>query len=280
MRLSGLMLSHFARRCQARRALKEGGAAWIRLPEAAALWESRTPAALPPADAESATLAATRLAGRKPDGLWRYATAADVTAFYAARWDEADGRKMFRPLSWSPREGWRFGAWPAPRPLYNLPVLFRRPTAAVVVCEGEKAADAATTIFPDRVATTSSNGAGAAFNSEWTPLAGRAVLLWPDLDGAGAGYARNVATRLTSLGCAVSIIDAWALAAIDPGGGRREPRRKWDAADAAAEWRDLDALAEVAAKLAKPFVPRRPTEFGSGVGAARVGFARAPGARS
>src|SRR5579871_4383440 len=181
MRFSGLMLAYVARRRLARRASREGGVTWVRLSDAATISGSRTLAALPPADAEPVMLAATRLFGDKPDGLWRYATAADETAFYVARWDEVNGKKKIRPLSWTAHEGWRLAAWPAPRPLYNLPELFRRPTAAAVICEGEKATDAATAIFPDRVATTSSNGAAAAFKTDWTPLAGRAVLIWPDL---------------------------------------------------------------------------------------------------
>jgi len=257
VRLSGPMLVRAARRRQARRASTACGGVRVQLPEAARLWSPRTPVAAPPADAEPVAVGAARLAGREPDGLWRYATATDETAFYAARWDEGNGKKMFRPLSWSADEGWRFAAWPAPRPLYNLPALVRRPADAVVICEGEKSADAAAAIFVDRVATTSCNGAGAAFATDWTPLTGRPVLVWPDLDVVGAGYAREVAMRLAYLGCAVSIIDAWALAAVDPMGGRREPKQKWDAADAAAEWRDLDALAQAAMGLAKPFGPTR-----------------------
>ena len=61
------------------------------------------PPTCPPADAEPGALAAARLYGRKPDGLWRYATAEDETAFYAARWNEADGKKTFRPISWRER---------------------------------------------------------------------------------------------------------------------------------------------------------------------------------
>lgn len=250
MRFS-VTLARVARRRKARRASQEGGIAWVRVSNPAAIAASRTPSALPPADAEPVTSGAARLFGRAPDGLWRYATAADETAFYSARWDEPDGKKKIRSLTWNAEEGWRLAAWPPPRPLYNLPDLFRHPTAAAVICEGEKATDAAKAIFPDRVATTSSNGAGAASKTDWTPLAGRAVLIWPDLDPAGETYARDVAMRLVSLGCAVSIVDACALATIDPAGDRREPRRKWDAADAAAEWRDLEALSEAAVKLAK-----------------------------
>ena len=209
----------------------------------------------PPAEAESGALAAARLYGRNPNGLWRYATAEDETAFYAARWNEADGKKTFRPVSWCEPDGWRFEAWPDNRPLFNLPDLVSNPKAPVIVCEGEKSAQAATAVFPKSIATTSSGGAGAASKTDWTPLAGRSILIWPDHDAAGEKYAREVAAILAALGCSVAIIDARALAAIDPAGGAREPGDKWDAADALAEWPDLPALRKAANGLRNAFDP-------------------------
>jgi putative DNA primase/helicase len=217
--------------------------------------ERCAPPTCPPADAEPGALAAARLHGRKPDGLWPYATAQDEIAFYAARWNEADGKKTFRPISWSERAGWQFEAWPDHRPLFNLPEFVSRAKAAVVICEGEKAAEAAAAIFPHNIATTSSGGAGAAAKTDWTPLAGRSILIWPDHDAAGEKYAREVAAILAALDCSVAIIDAKALAAVDPAGGAREPRDKWDAADAMAEWPDLAALRKTAAGLRKTFDP-------------------------
>ena len=202
----------------------------------------------PPLDAELGALAAARLYGRKPDGLWRYATADDETAFYAARWNEPDGKKTFRPVSYCEGEGWRFCAWPDHRPPYRLPELAADAKAPVVICEGEKAADAAAAIFPQSIVTTSSGGAGAAAKTDWTPLAGRRVLIWPDNDAAGRKYAEQVAHILAPLDCAVSIIDAKALAALDPNGGARDPVEKWDAADAAAEWADLRRIAQSGAQ--------------------------------
>jgi hypothetical protein len=84
----------------------------------------------------------------------------------------------------------------------------------------------------------------------------RSIFIGPDHDAAGEKYAREVATILTALDCSVAIIDAKALAAIDPAGGAREPRDKWDAADAMAEWPDLAALRKTAAGLCKAFHPR------------------------
>jgi putative DNA primase/helicase len=213
------------------------------------------PPTCPPADAEPGALAAARLFGRKPDSLWRYATANDETAFYAARWNEANGKKTFRPISWRDPVGWQLEAWPNHRPLFNLPDIVSKAKAPVVVCEGEKAAEGAAGIFPNSIATTSSGGAEAASKTDWTPLAGRSILIWPDHDEAGENYACEVATILVALGCSVAIIDAKALAAIDPAGGAREAGGKWDAVNATAEWRDLAALRRSAAGLGKVFDP-------------------------
>ena len=211
---------------------------------------------LPPADAETAETAAARLFRRPPDAIWRYATAEGETAFFVCRYNKKGGGKDFLPLCWFPGDGWRSKHWPAPRPLYNLDKLDARPEAPVIICEGGKSADAAARIFPEYVATTSSGGAKAAEQTDWTPLAGKQVRIWPDADSPGEKYARQVAAIVANFECEVSIIDAAALARIDPNGGAREPPKKgWDAADAIDEWRDLDALRKAGTDLAKPFEP-------------------------
>jgi hypothetical protein len=210
----------------------------------------------PPTDAEPPEAAAARLFGRKPDALWRYANAEGETAFYVCRYNKPDAGKDFLPLCWFDGAGWRSKHWPAPRPLYNLDKIAARSDAPIVVAEGEKAADAAARVFPEWITTTSCGGAKAAAQSDWTPLAGRRVIVWPDNDEAGARYARLVAAILAVLECDVETIAAAALAAID--GGARTPQfdpKGWDAANAIAEWHDLEALRRAAAGLAEPFDP-------------------------
>ena len=146
------------------------------------------------------------------------------------------------------------------RPLYqSRRKSSRQPDAPIVVCEGEKAADAAARIFPKSIATTSSGGAQAADKTDWTPLAGRRVLIWPDNDEAGGKYAREVAAILAALECDVSIIDAAALAAIDPNGGKRAPAKGYDAADALAEWPDSGGCARWRPALPSRSIRGRPT---------------------
>ena len=141
--------------------------------------------------------------------LWPYRLADGAIVGAVARYRTGDGGKDIRPWRHGRRQAnykprWHQGALPAPRPLYNLPVLAERPDAPVLVCEGEKATDAATALFQDHVCITSQGGSGAAAKSDWSPLAGRAVAIWPDHDEPGANYAGAVAALARAAG-AVSV---------------------------------------------------------------------------
>jgi hypothetical protein len=213
----------------------------------------------PPGDAEAPEKAAARLFGRPPDATWPYGDAKGALHFCVCRWDVVkDGQpdKKILPLCWFGDGGWRFAHWPAPRPLYKLDEIQSNPNSPIVVCEGEKAADAAARIFPKSVVTTSCGGGGATGKTDWTPLAGRKVLIWPDNDEPGARYAGDVAKELAELACDIVMVDAAALAQIDGGGrGSDFDPVGWDAADAIDEWKDLIALRKAILSLAKPFDP-------------------------
>ena len=199
--------------------------------------------------------ALVRPSARRALALSRHAEGA--FAFCVCRWEQADGRKEIRPLSWFPGEGWRFAHWPDARAaLQSSTGSPPNPTRRLWFARARKRRTPRRVSFPQSIATTSSGGANAASKTDWTPLRGRRVLIWPDNDEPGRKYAREVAAILAELDCDVSIIDAAALAALDPNGGQREPPEKgWDAADALAEWPDLEALRKSAAGLAKPFDP-------------------------
>ena len=192
----------------------------------------------------------------EPKAIWIYRDAGAAELCRILRFDFPDRRKDFLPLTlWRDAKGlrWRWKALPAPRPLYGLDRLAANPDAPVIVCEGEKAADAAGKIFPDYAAVTSSGGSKAADKTDWKPLDGRCVTIWPDNDKTGANYANEVAAILTRVGSEVSVIDAEALASIDGGGrGSNFELIGWDAANALDEWRDETALRNAALSLAKP----------------------------
>jgi hypothetical protein len=115
---------------------------------------------------------------------------------------------------------------PAPRPLYRLSELLANPTAPVIVCEGEKKADAVPRLFPGYIGTISMGGANAAGKSDWSPLTGRHVIIWPDNDEPGRRYAEDVAGLATAAGAAsVAIVgvpadwpEGWDLADPLPDG--------------------------------------------------------------
>lgn len=138
----------------------------------------------------------------KRSALWTYHNAHGEPVGLVVRWDRPEGKDI-RPVA---RHGddWRIGAMPDLRPLYGLPELAK--AKLVVVTEGEKAADAARSI--GFVATTSVGGASAASLTDWQPLAGMEVWIWPDNDTPGRKFANTVASILAKLtpACIVRIV--------------------------------------------------------------------------
>jgi hypothetical protein len=193
----------------------------------------------------------------KPTAYWTYRGANGTTLQIVFRFDPPGSRKQFLPCTlWRDAKGlrWRWKGLPTPRPLYGLEMLADNPDAVVIVCEGEKSADAAQIIFPDHVAITSPGGSLAADKADWGPLAGRHVIIWPDNDEPGAKYVLEVAAILTGLGCKVTVIDANALASVDAGGrGPDWTADGWDAADALVGWSDVETLRSGALGLTKPY---------------------------
>lgn len=139
---------------------------------------------------------------RAPDHVWPYTDAVGTVVRRTARWNLPGRAKTIRPQMPDGRGGWRTGEMCGPRPLYRLPDLLGRPDAVVLIAEGEPAADAAAAMLPDHVTTTSAGGAQAAARTDWSPLHGRRVVIWPDADEAGAKYAADVARLAHDAGAA------------------------------------------------------------------------------
>lgn len=205
-------------------------------PRRAPEWEVIAPV---PADARPAPASHPKLG--KPIASWTYHDATGALLGYVRRFDTASG-KEFHPLVYArPKSGgqpgWRWKSWPTPRPLYGLDRLAAHPDAKVIVCEGEKAADAAARLLPNCVATTSPNGAKAASKADWSALRGRDVVIWPDADTEGLKYATVVASEAAAAG-------ATSIAIISP---PHDCAVKWDAADALADdWDEARAAALIA----------------------------------
>jgi hypothetical protein len=185
----------------------------------------------------------------RPTRVFTYPDAQARLLGYVYRFDLADGAKEFRPLTYCRKAGaialgWRWQTWPAPRPLYGLDRLHKRPNAPVLVCEGEKSADAAAELLPDHVVVTAPNGAKAAARADWSPLAGRAVTVWPDADDEGAAYAAAAVKLLAPIAATVRRV-------APPDG----VAHGWDAADALAAGWDVERAGALLAAAGDALAP-------------------------
>ena len=112
-----------------------------------------------------------------------------------------------------------------------MPQLLAASGSPVLLCEGEKTADAAAALLgPPWSTAATMNGAQSPHNTDWTPLAGRHVVIWPDNDEPGRAYARAAAALALKAGAVhVRIVD---VPDVFPEG--------WDLADAIPENLDID----------------------------------------
>jgi len=144
--------------------------------------------------AKAAVAAYQRTLG-KPTAVYEYEVAGEVVGL-VVRWSRPDGTKEIRPVS-RHANGWRLEHMPTPRPLYQLSRLSAAASDRVYVVEGEKCEEAASGL--GLLATTSPSGGNAAGKADWSPLAGRDVVILPDADKAGRQYADEVAEILLGL---------------------------------------------------------------------------------
>ena len=141
--------------------------------------------------------------------------------------DSATGKKVGR-RPWREPSGVK-----APHPLYRVCKLPERPADPVLVVEGEHTVEHAAEHFPDYLVTTSIGGSSQAGETDWTPLADRAVVVWPDNDASGIKHAEKVSKLATAAGAAsVRIVELPALPA------------KWDIADPVPPGVDVRAILE------------------------------------
>jgi phage/plasmid primase, P4 family, C-terminal domain len=158
---------------------------------------------------------------------WDYVDAGGQLIAVVYRYDPPGRKKEFRP--WDAKR--RKMAPPDPRPLYNQPGMAR--AEEVVLVEGEKCAQ--TLIDLGICATTAMHGANAPVDkTDWSPLSGKAVLIWPDCDKPGWEYAMAVAQAALAAGA----VDCHVLLPAD------DRPEGWDAADAMAEGFDVAAFIE------------------------------------
>ena len=200
----------------------------------------------------------------RPVATWAYRGRAGELLGYVYRFTTSDGGKEILPVVWgrhavTGEEGWRFMQWSQPRPLYGLDRL--RDGLPVLMVEGEKCADAAHEMLGDHFCVLTWPGGGKAVGkADFTPLAGREVVIWPDCDMPGAAAAEAVAARLAELNTAARIV---AIQGEKPAG--------WDVADAIAEGATRDQLLDALSILRDPAAKPRAAEARPATPAARAG---------
>lgn len=146
---------------------------------------------------------------RLREASWCYRSPAGDVLFYVERIDRPDGKKEFKPHSFNGKK-WVNKIWPKPRPLYGLDLLRPGP---VLVVEGEKTCDAARIIVGDNYSVvTWSGGASAPLKSDWSVLAGRDVLLWPDNDTAGQKAMATIGKTIGKIAASYKYLDVSSLA--------------------------------------------------------------------
>lgn len=202
-----------------------------------ATWRT-VPATAPPAEIRHQKFG-------NPTNTWEYRGPAGELLGIVCRFDRPTPpgqkqRKEILPLTFGTDDpkrtpGWRWKSWPEPRPLHGLDRLaVASPDAPVMISEGEKAAAAAQRLLPEFVAMTWPGGSNAAAKTDFRPIAGRPVTIWPDADEPGLKAAAAVAEQLRRLSCEVRILPVPTGAADG-----------WDAADAEAEGIRPEMLREV-----------------------------------
>jgi putative DNA primase/helicase len=130
---------------------------------------------------------------------------------------------------------------PDPKPLYNLPNVAQ--SEHIILCEGEKCADALISV--GYCATTAIGGANTSIpKTDWSPLTGKHIWMWPDHDEAGYGYAERICEHLKTI-CA-------SIMQLDP---PTDKPPKWDAADAVFEGINIPEYIKAHTPCVEPIIP-------------------------
>lgn len=131
--------------------------------------------------------------------------------FEVLRYRQPNGKKTFRQRQPDGSGGWRYDLDGLTRVLYRLPELLAHPDQPVWLVEGEKDADSLAEL--GLTATTAAQGAEAAGRKYWErglyapDLAGRDVVIVPDNDPPGLGFAHLVAGLLAGTAARVRLLE-------------------------------------------------------------------------
>lgn len=193
---------------------------------------------------------------------WVYRDTDGLPIFYVIRGlNIRDGSKFYYPQSFSSEGTWIKRHHPNPT-LYNLDKIVapENKDKWIVVVEGEKAADAAQKLLGGAyVATTWPAGVNNWKKCDWSPLAGRKILFWPDADDAdkvtkarpGIECMNKICMSLANSATEIKFIDTNAQT---KGGG-------FDAFDAVAEGWNFQAFKNWALPIIRVMEKPKPAEI-------------------
>ena len=174
---------------------------------------------------------------------WDYLDASGSLIAVVYRYDPPGERKQFRP--WDAKR--RKMTPPSPRPLYNQQGMVQ--AAEVVLVEGEKCAQAL--IEAGICATTAMHGANAPVDkTDWSPLAGKSVLIWPDRDKPGWDYANQASQAIVAAG-------ATSCTLLYPPADKPDG---WDAADALKQGFDVPGFLTSCERVPVALLSEAPSE--------------------
>ena len=154
-----------------------------------------------------------------PVQIWPYKNSLGQVLQYVARYEAVGGEKKYAPWTWN-GTAWEMKHPEGQRPLYGLHKLATSPDSKVIICEGEKSADAVERIFTAAVSISWSGGCNSVKKADWQELQGRNVIIWPDADEPGKKAANELIGILEKIAISVKVLDV------------SDKPEKWDAANA------------------------------------------------
>jgi putative DNA primase/helicase len=189
----------------------------------------------------------------RPAHIARYLMRDGCLIGYIYRCDTENGKEVY-PLTYcqnaAGRREWRWLSFPKPRSLYGAETLTQG--GRVLLVEGEPKRDAAWRLVGDALTVVAwPGGAKAVPYADWSMLAGRDVVIWPDADPAGAEAAAQITIQLRHHGATVTTVK---LPADAPKG--------WDLADAEREgWSGENVLEYIDPPVQNEFYTAPTTEI-------------------
>ena len=183
----------------------------------------------------------SRMTRLKPCRVDAYLSPDGLLLGYVLRAEIPD-RESGKVRKWTPTVTWCIGPrgnrqwclqhFPDPRPLLGLDALLAKPGAPVLVVEGEKCRAAGAGAWPQYAVVSWPGGSNGLAKVDWSPLAVRDVVLWPDADAAGRkamlGWSNDAGMFTPGIAQYAHRVGARSLRVIDVAG---QPRG-WDIADA------------------------------------------------